>query len=154
MPKWKTHLIFSLFLLVAWMSVFNFVGLSLNLSAVITLLIFVIFASLFPDIDMKKSKIRDALAVAISTAVAAVYLVFFFETWYYAFVYFLLLYFILKYIPSKHRGIAHSFKFSAIFSLALASVCFVFRPFTPGQFAFWFVVVFSSYGLHLVLDKA
>lgn len=153
MPEWKTHLIFSLFLVVVWMSIFYFVGLVLSLHTLIALLMFTTLSSLFPDIDMKRSKIRDFFSVAISALVSAAYLVFFIESWYYAFVYFILLYFILKYIPTKHRGIAHTFKFSVAFSLALASVYFIFNPFKFEEFVLWFVIVFSGYNLHLVLDK-
>jgi len=153
MPSWKTHLIFSLFLVVAWMSVFNFLGIALDFSTVFVLVILIIIASLFPDIDMKSSKMRDAFSVAIAALIAVAYWLLLSGTWYYAFVYFILLYLIIKYIPTKHRGITHNFGFSVAFSLALAFLYFLFSPFAVEKFVFWFAIVFSSYSLHLLVDK-
>ncbi len=153
MPDWKTHLVYSLFLVIAWLNIFYLIGISLGLFTILTLFVFTIFPSLFADVDMKKSKIRDVFSIVISTLVAVAYLIFFIESWYYAFVYFILLYFILKYIPTKHRGVTHSFKFSLIFSLAITAIYFIFNQFTFEKFVLWFTVVFSSYCVHLVTDK-
>jgi len=153
MPDWKTHLIFSLFLVVAWLSIFHFAGLYLSLHNITILVLVTIFSSIFPDVDMKRSKMRDVFSVIFAALVIALYLFFFAETWYYGFAYFILLYLILKYIPTKHRGITHSFKFSIIFSIVLASAYFIFNPFTVADYILWFVVVFSSYSMHLVVDR-
>lgn len=153
MPGWKTHIIFSLFLVIVWMGVFYFGDFTLDITSILLIIMFIISSSLFPDIDMKKSKVRDVFALLVSAAVSGMYLVFFIESWYYAFAYFVILYFILRYIPTKHRGITHTFKFSILFSLTLTSAYFVFKPFIFEQFAIWFVIVFSGYALHLVIDK-
>lgn len=153
MPDWKTHLIFSLFLVIAWISVFYFANFQLNVETLIALIILTVFASLFPDIDMRRSKIRDVLSFIVAAVAVGAYILFYAQTWYYAPVYFVLLYLILKYLPTKHRGITHTFKFSILFSIVLATVYFIFNPFVLGELALWFVVVLSSYNLHLVLDK-
>jgi membrane-bound metal-dependent hydrolase YbcI (DUF457 family) len=153
MPDWKTHLIFSLFLVIVWIGILNLFDVYLSLSSAAIMMILITFSSLFPDIDMRRSKMRDMLSLVISGVVSAVYLFLFPNSWYYAFVYFVVLYFILRYIPTKHRGITHSFKFSLPFSAALASVYFVFTPFMMEEFILWFVIVLSSYGLHLAVDK-
>lgn len=153
MPRWKIHLILSLFLVVAWMSLLNFANFRLSPPDIIFLLTFVTFASLFPDVDMNRSKIRDVFSLSIAAAVSAVYLFLFPSIWYYAFVYFVILYFILRYIPTKHRGVTHSLRFSILFSLALAAVYFIFNVFLFEKFVLWFVIVFSSYNLHLAVEK-
>lgn len=153
MPDWKTHLIFSLLLVVAWMGAFNILKVRIATSNVALLTLVVVFSSLFPDIDMKKSKMRDVFSLVISAAVSAAYLFLFPSSWYYAFVYFIILYLILRYIPTKHRGITHTFKFSLLFSAALASVYFIFNPFMMEDFILWFVIAFSGYGMHLFADR-
>ena len=153
MPDWKTHFIFSLFLVITWISIFYFADLQLSFGSLVALVVLTVFTSLFPDIDTRRSKIRNVVSMAIAAIVAGVYMFFYMETWYYAPVYFILLYLIFKYLPTKHRGITHTFKFSVLFSAGLASVYMVFNPFMLERLVFWFVVVFSSYALHLALDR-
>lgn len=153
MPGWKGHLIFSLFLVITWISIFYFANFQLSFESLIALIILTIFASLFPDVDMKRSKIRDVFSFIIAAISVGAYVFFYRETWYYAPVYFILLYLILKYLPTKHRGITHTFKFSIMFSLVVAAVYFAFVRFSTELFLFWFLVSFSSYNLHLLLDK-
>lgn len=153
MPDWKTHFIFSLFLTITWISIFYFADLQLSFESLVTLIVLIIFTSLFPDIDTKKSKIRNVVSMAIAAIVVGVYIFFYMETWYYAPVYFVLLYLILKYLPTKHRGITHTFKFSILFSFVLAAVSIAFVQFSIENFLFWFFIVFSSYSLHLLIDR-
>jgi len=153
MPDWKTHFIFSLFLVIIWISVFYFANFQLSVESLVALIVLTVFASLFPDVDMKRSKIRDVVSFIIAAIAVGAYIIFYIETWYYAPIYFVLLYLILKYLPTKHRGIAHTLKFSILFSIALASVYFIFNPFMFEEFMLWFVIVFLSYNLHLILDK-
>lgn len=153
MPNWKGHLIVSLFLVIAWISIFYFADFQLDFWNLPVLIILTIFASLFPDVDMKRSKIRDVFSFVIAAILVGAYVFFYTATWYYAPVYFILLYLILKYLPTKHRGIAHTFKFSVLFSLVIASIYFTFARFSAELFLFWFLISFSSYNLHLLLDK-
>ena len=139
MPDCKTHFIFSLFLTITWISIFYFADLQLSFESLVALIVLTVFTSLFPDIDTRRSKIRDAVSMAIAAIVTGMYLFFYTGTWYYA--------------PIKHRGITHTFKFSVLFSAGLASVYMVFNPFMLERLVFWFVVVFSSYALHLALDR-
>ena len=129
MPDWKTHFIFSLFLTITWISIFYFADLQLSFESLVALIVLTVFTSLFPDIDMKRSKIRDVVSFTVAAVVVTTYIFFFADTWYYGPVYFVLLYFILKYLPTKHRGITHTFKFSILFSAVLASVYLIFSPF-------------------------
>ncbi len=157
MPDWKTHLIFSLFLVIVWLYVLQFVGFHMDFEKTITIVIFSLFASLFPDIDMGRSKMRKTFSLLLSLSASLAYIFFFIDTWYYAPVYFALLYLILKYLPSKHRGITHTFKFSLLFSLVLSFLYSIFRNFLFVSFytgfVVWFLILFSSYNLHLVIDN-
>ena len=153
MPDWKTHFIFSLFLTITWISIFYFADLQLSFGSLVALVVLTVFTSFFPDIDTRRSKIRNAVSMAIAAIVAGVYMFFYMETWYYAPVYFVLLYLILKYLPTKHRGITHTFKFSILFSFVLAAVSIAFVQFSIESFLFWFFIVFSSYSLHLLIDR-
>jgi len=149
MPDWKTHFIFGLLLVILWLFVFQVIGFELNLWQLVALVSFSIFSSLFPDIDTKKSKIRDILSMAASFVVSILYIIFFVEMWYYGPIYFVLLYLILKYLPSKHRGITHTFRFAFLFSLVLTILYSLFKEFS----IVWFAIIFSSYSLHLIIDK-
>lgn len=157
MPSWKVHLIFSLFLVITWISIIYYANFLISFESLIALVIITIFASLFPDIDTRSSKMRDLFSFIIAAVAVGTYMFFYRKTWYYAPAYFVLLYFILKYLPTKHRGLTHTFKFSILFSVALALVCFSFVvqfvQFPLETFLFWFLIVFSSYNLHLILDK-
>jgi len=149
MPDWKTHFIFALFIVIAWLFVFQYVQIKFNFEQLIALVGFSLLASLFADVDTKQSKIRDVMSMAASFAVSILYIIFFMETWYYGPVYFVLLYLILKYLPSKHRGITHTFRFSFLFSMVLTVLYSMFKEFS----IMWFAIIFSSYSLHLILDK-
>ena len=152
MPNSTTHLIISLLFVIALLWIFNTLNLQMSAFSVVLLLAIVIFSSLFADIDMKRSKIRDVLSLLISAVVSAAYLFLVPGSWQYAFVYFIILYFILRYIPTKHRGITHTFKFSLLFSAGLAFIYFFFNP-VAEQTVFWFLIAFSSYSLHLLVDR-
>ena len=157
MPDWKTHLIFSLILVICWMFLLQCFEFKLDFGRLLSVFILSIFASLFPDIDIKSSKIRDIFSLSISLTILIFYVVFYPDTWYYGPIYFILLYLILKYIPTKHRGITHSFGFAFIFSIVLTcvyiSIIGRFNAMSELEQAIWFFIIFSSYSLHLVLDR-
>ncbi len=156
MPDWKTHFIFSLFIVIAWITVFHFMGISTNIRNVLTLVTFSTFSSLFPDIDMKRSKIRDFVSLSVSAVVSLIYIINFTSTWFYAPFYFFLIYFILKYIPMKHRGITHRYEFSIVFSVLLTYLYMVFIPGVHSsevKTLVWFFVILTSYDLHLLIDS-
>lgn len=153
MPDWKTHFIFSLFLVIIWISVFNLISFQVSAQVIIALFLVTAFSSLFPDVDMKKSKIRSVVALFVSSVVVALYVIFFTSTWYYAPVYLVLLYLILRYIPTKHRGIVHTFKFSLLFSVVVPALYFIFTDFSLEPFVLLFVASLLGYNMHLLIDK-
>jgi hypothetical protein len=113
----------------------------------------ILFISVFPDVDLKKSKIRDFISISIAFAVAIVYIYFYRSTWIYGLIYFIFVYLIFRNLPTKHRGISHTFKFSLFFSLMIVVLIYFIIGVKEERILFWFLVVFSSYTLHLVLDR-
>jgi len=154
MLDWKVHLIFGCLLLIFWLNLFYFFKiLEINPMTSFILVALTLFTSIFPDIDLKKSKARDISSILLAFFISIIYIYFYQSTWYYGLVYFLILYFLFKLVPTKHRGVTHTFKFSFIFSLiAVIFIHFLFKL-TQTEFLVWFVMIFSSYGFHLVLDK-
>ena len=154
MPDWKVHLAFGFLLLSFWFSLnqlFSFSNLSFQ--KIIVFLLLVPLISIFPDVDMKKSKSRKVFAAFVSTLIALIYFVLFPKTWYYGLAYFFLSYFLIILLPTKHRGITHTLAFSFIFSaLATFVLSFVFS-YDLKDFLFNFSFIFSVYALHLLLDK-
>lgn len=152
MPDWKVHLIFGILLLVLFLNVgyvFSFISLSFQELSVLVFL--VMFASIFPDVDIKQSKSRKMLSIVISLMVSAFYVFLFPDTWYYSIAYFFILYFLIRLFPTKHRGITHTFKFSLVFSILV--VLLVHFAFNFGQSLYWFLAIFMAYSLHLLIDK-
>lgn len=153
MPGWKVHVIFSLFLVIAWMSAFYYLDIPSGVRETAATVFFIVASSLFPDIDMKKSKVRDIFSLAIALSVSISYIIYSTSTWYYGPVYFILLYYILRYLPTKHRGITHKFWFSILFSTVLSFSYLSLGQFTIQEFLLWFSVIFTGYGLHLLIDR-
>jgi membrane-bound metal-dependent hydrolase YbcI (DUF457 family) len=154
MQSWKTHLIFGLLLTIAWLSAIYFFSFySLTFETVFILVVLIMFATLFPDIDFCNSKIRGVVSLIVSAFLSAIYIFLYSQTWYFGLAYFLALYFLLKRIPSKHRGFTHTLKFATVFSLIIVLVMHFAFSLSQGDFIFWFAVTFSAYALHLLLDK-
>jgi len=153
MKDWKSHAIFGLLLAIAFFNfVYFFQIFEISLQFIFSLTAVVVFVSIFPDIDMRRSKIRDWVALGAAFVAALLYIYFFSQT-YYAIIYFFIIYFLIKFFPSKHRGVSHDFYFSIFFSFfAVLSGYFIFS-FSRNEFVFWYFVVFLSYNLHLFLDK-
>ncbi|MEM5879583.1 MAG: metal-dependent hydrolase [Candidatus Aenigmatarchaeota archaeon] len=154
MPDWKVHLIFGLLFLSFWLSlnqIFSFSTLSFKKVFMFSLL--ALFISIFPDIDMKKSKSRKIFALFISTLVALIYFVLFPMTWYYTIAYFFLSYFFIILLPTKHRGITHKLTFSLIFSALATSLLYLVFNSTLEDLVFSFFFIFSIYLSHLLLDR-
>jgi membrane-bound metal-dependent hydrolase YbcI (DUF457 family) len=154
MPDWKVHLIFGLLLLVLWTSVIQkFSFIILNFQKFTILILLILFVSIFPDIDVKQSKSRKMFALTVSITAFILYTLLFPNTWYYGLAYFFILYLLITLFPTKHRGVTHSFIFSLLFSLAITYLLSLVFGFGAREFLSWFFLVFSTYALHLVLDK-
>jgi membrane-bound metal-dependent hydrolase YbcI (DUF457 family) len=149
---WKLHFIFgNLLAIILIFSVFS-LGYKISFFDLIVLIIVIQFSSVFPDIDLRKSKIRNVFSLIISLFISLTYMFYFVETWFYGPIYFAILYFLIKYIPSRHRGFTHTFRFSIIFSFLLALLIILLKI-AEKEFIFWFITIFLSYNLHLILDE-
>jgi membrane-bound metal-dependent hydrolase YbcI (DUF457 family) len=153
MKDWRTHAIFSLLLAIAFFNFIYFFSLfEISLQFIISLTAVVIFVSLFPDIDLRKSKIRDFVAVMVALAASLLYIYYVSQS-YFAIIYFFIIYFLIKFFPMKHRGVLHNFYFSIFFSFFSVLACYFIFYFSQKEFVFWYFIVFISYNLHLFLDK-
>ena len=154
MPDWKTHIVFGLLVAIAWVAVFPFLGMQPNIEKVSFLIFVAAAASLFPDIDVRNSKMRGMIALLLAASVAIAYAIFFTSTWYYAIAYFGLIYFLVRYLPTKHRGITHTPIFALLFSAAVVLVYIGFEhTFAFTDAATWFLIALSSYAVHLAIDS-
>jgi len=153
MKDWKSHFIFGNFLIILFIFLLYNFGYSLTGLSLVILVLSVQFTTLFPDIDMKKSKIRRTISLLTSLVITTVYMISFKDTWFYGPIYFVILYFLMSLIPTKHRGITHTFKFSIIFSLSLTLLINFILPLVENDILIWFFIILSSYNLHLLLDK-
>ncbi|MFH0711487.1 MAG: metal-dependent hydrolase [Candidatus Aenigmatarchaeota archaeon] len=153
MLDWKLHLIFGLLLAIVWISAFYFLQIEISVQVLVSLILVTMFTSLLPDIDMRKSKIRDLVSIISAAAISFFFLYFKKEEWVLSIVYFLFLYIFFKNIPTKHRGITHSFKFSILFSLIFSTIFYFLFNLDFWNFILWFLVISFSYSLHLILDK-
>jgi len=153
MIDWKSHLIFGFLLVLIWLNAIYFLKIfEMDLFFVISLIVLILFISVFPDIDLKKSKIRDLISILMAFAISITYIYFYQSTWFYGPIYFIFVYLIFKNLPTKHRGVLHTFKFSIIFSLVFVFLIY-FAIGSSEKILFWFFVLFSSYCLHLILDR-
>jgi len=153
MKDWKSHAIFGLLLAIAFFNVVYFFQVfEVTLQFILSLTAVVVFISVFPDVDLKKSKIRDLIAVVFGFVAALLYIYFFGQT-IFAIIYFFIIYFLVKFFPTKHRGISHSFYFSIFFSFFAVLLGYFIFSFSQREFVFWYFVIFFSYNLHLFLDK-
>lgn len=153
MKEWKSHAIFGLLLAIAFFNlVYFFQIFEVTLQFVLSLTAIVVFISVFPDVDLRKSKIRDFIALTIAFVAALLYIYFFAQT-IFAIIYFFIIYFLVKFFPTKHRGTFHNFYFSIFFSFFAVLLGYFIFSFSQKEFVFWYFVVFLSYNLHLFLDK-
>lgn len=153
MKEWKSHAIFGLLLAIVFFNlVYFFQIFEVTLQFVLSLTAVVVFISVFPDFDLRKSKVRDFIALAIAFVAALLYIYFFTQT-VFAIIYFFIIYFLVKFFPTKHRGTFHNFYFSIFFSFFAVLLGYFIFSFSQNEFVFWYFVVFLSYNLHLFLDK-
>lgn len=154
MLDWKIHLIFGFILVLVWFGLIYFFRIvETGLFSLVLLIFLSLFASLFADIDLRTSKIRDYISLTASFFISLIYIYFYQSTWFYGLIYFFFIYLILKNLPTKHRGLAHSFKFSFIFSILITFLIYLALGLSQFETFFWFFVMFSGYSLHLILDK-
>ena len=153
MPSWRTHTFFNVIIFIFWLKVlFSFSSPSILYPIVV--LFFVILASVFPDIDTSRSKIRDWVSLLLATLIMLFYILISQPViWYRIPLYFLLLYLLIRFFPTTHRGKTHSIWFSLVFSFAATIILFYMFTINSTTFVLTFSILFLSYNSHLILDK-
>jgi membrane-bound metal-dependent hydrolase YbcI (DUF457 family) len=110
------------------------------------------FLTLFPDVDSSRSRIRNLLAIFLSSVITIFFLMLIKDFIHYSLIVFVLFYFFFKFFPTKHRGFAHKFWFSVFFSLFIVILVWLMFKFSFLYFAIYFLFLFSGYASHLFLD--
>ncbi len=152
MPTWKTHIFLNVLFFVVWLKILLSFA-ETNVFYLTTVFVFVVVASVFPDIDTTKSKIRDWFSLLLSALITVVYLLNYgIIDWITVPLYFLVLYLFLRYFPTTHRTITHTFFLGLIFSIATSMLLWLI--FIPSEFEIFltFGILFISYSSHLILD--
>jgi hypothetical protein len=118
------------------------------------LLIFTtIFFSLIQDVDLRRSKVRDVVSTGLAFAMALTYIYFNPATWWWGPIFFLALHTVFQAIPTRHRGLLHSFRFSLAVSAGVMGVVYFLFTLSRTHLLLWFGLVFATYSLHLLLDR-
>jgi len=154
MPSWKTHLIFGCLLLLLWFNIlYFFMQPLLTFKNISIFSVLTIFISIFPDVDLKKSKSRALVSFLIASIFLVVYIFTFPQTWYYGIAFAIIVYLLFLLLPTKHRGITHYFLFSLIFTVLLSLSFYLVFNLTQTEALFLSGIVLTTYCLHLFLDK-
>jgi len=113
-----------------------------------------VLASLIPDIDSTRSKIRDLFAVIVAAVLTfTIGINPEFNSLIGLFVSFIFIYLVARYFPTKHRGLTHTLKFSGIFSFAVVLVLWIMFGFGYAEFFIYFLMIGFGYSSHLFLDR-
>ena len=153
MPSWKIHLIFNSLFLFVWVKFLLNYGFIDNYVSLLFLIFFNMFLAIFPDVDSSKSKIRGVFAI-ILTSITTVYL--FFNSTFnldYLLISFVFFYILFRFFPTKHRGFTHSFWFSILLSLVIATMIWIKFSSSLLNIIVYFFFILSGYLSHLFLDK-
>lgn len=154
MPSWKTHIFVNLIIFIFWLRLLYYFKPQTSIAYSITMLLFVIISSVFPDIDTSKSKIRNWFAISFSLIATVVYLLNFnLNKWYNIFTFFIISYFVIRFFPTRHRGLTHTVKFSFFFSLVMFLPIFLLFGFDIITAIMTLAMLLLSYVSHIALDR-
>ena len=154
MASWKIHLIFDLILVTASLVTLFSMGLIDDILIVIFLVLFNILATLLPDIDTPKSKIRQYVSLVLALVLVGYLVVSLsMDSVLYVIAAFVIGYLVIRFFPTKHRGITHEFWFSIVVCLALDSIFWLMFRFSLFEFGLYYLVILWGYLSHLMLDK-
>lgn len=151
MPSWKIHLLFNSFFLPIFIKLF--LSFDPNYSILLILIPFNILASVFPDIDSTKSKIRNAFAIIIALTAILYFFNIGIDSMIILFICFVAFYLFIRFFPTKHRGITHDVIFSIVFSLIATTIIWIIFAFSSTVFVVCFLIIFFGYASHMFLDK-
>jgi len=154
MPSWKIHLIFDLIFVIVFAGILFMNGMIDDIFLLMFLILFNILATVFPDIDTPKSKIRGYVSLTLAI-LATLYLVINFSINSIISIIgmFIFIYLFIKFFPTKHRGVTHTFWFSLVFSSGLTFILWLMFRFSGFEFGAYYLVILWGYLSHLLLDK-
>ena len=154
MPSWKIHLIFDLIFMVVFLGLIFSLGLINNLITMFFLVLFNLIATLFPDIDTPKSKIRAYVSLILALVIIGFLIInHSVNSVISGLVGFTLIYLVIRFFPTEHRGVTHSPWFSLICSFALTFVFWLMFRFSGFEFAIYYLIILWGYLSHIILDK-
>jgi membrane-bound metal-dependent hydrolase YbcI (DUF457 family) len=148
MPNYKTHLVAGIISFFSFLVLLKLLNFHISLEVLYFSLFVTLFASIFPDIDTKKSKIHR-ITFSILFILLYAFIIAYIEN-VFVMIFFLacLLFLHSSRFPFRHRKITHTLKFAFLFSLFIGIVSlFVVKNFLPAFFSF------LGFFSHLVLDK-
>ena len=154
MPSWKMHLIFDLIFVIVFIGTIFRTRIIDNIFLLVFLVLFNLLATLFPDIDTPKSKIRKYISFAL-TIVIGIYLIINFtvNSLIFGITTMILIYLILRFFPTKHRGVTHTFLFGITLSAILTFILWFLFEISLNQLGISFFIILWGYSSHLILDK-
>lgn len=154
MPSWKIHLIFDLIFVIVFVGTLFGVGLLDNILLLIFLVLFNLLATIFPDIDTPKSKIRHYFSLILALVVTSYLLInFSLGSILSVIATFFFIYLVIRFLPTKHRGVTHTVWFSIILSFGLTFILWLMFGFSGFEFGVYYLVILWGYLSHLILDK-
>lgn len=154
MPSWKIHLIFNLIFLIIVLNFLYRNELLVDPFSIIFLIIFNILATIFPDIDTPKSKIRQYVSLILALTLIFYFIInFSINSFLSLTISFLSIYLFIRFFPTKHRGVTHKLWFSVIFSLGAGFILWFLFRYNIFEFLVYSLVIFIGYLSHLILDR-
>jgi membrane-bound metal-dependent hydrolase YbcI (DUF457 family) len=111
-------------------------------------------ATLLPDIDTPKSKIRIYTSVTLALIITGYLIISFsISSAFIGVIGFFLSYLIIRFFPTKHRGITHELWFSLMVALLLNFFFWLMFRFSGFEFGLYYLVILWGYLSHLILDN-
>lgn len=151
MPSWRIHISLNIILFFFWSKAVSLFFPEIDIFYLIFIFPLTILASVFPDIDTSKSRIRDWTASIIVLFIALMFIPrYSLDNFIKIPILLFCLYLFFRFFPMKHKGFTHKLLFTFIFSLVLTlTSIFIY----PEMYLMTFSIIFISYITHILLDN-
>lgn len=125
-----------------------------SLLVALSIIIFSTIASVIPDIDSTKSRVRDRFSMLIAGVIVLyLFISLTIESITTGVLGFIIIYLSLRFFPTKHRGITHNLKFGLVFSIVSSFIIFVAFGSSFLELAIYFIAIFFGHFSHILIDK-
>ena len=153
MPSWKAHIVFNLVFMTLFVVFLNQAGIIENFLISLSLIFLSSLASVIPDLDSTKSKVRDRFSMVLAGIIVLfIAIKLSIESISTGVIGFIVLYLILRFLPMKHRGVTHTVKFGLAFSLVFSLLLLFAFGGSFLEFFLYFAFIFLGYLSHILLD--